>query len=353
MPTEMIKIFKNLILIVFWFSVLSAQDISIFFLNDGSIVQGKVVNENQHRIFVKTDQGTIKILPKDIIGREDLAKKGDLTFMTDRVDYLHKNIDRLTGQLNYMNDSLNMALEDLYDLVKNLEVLQNEFEIDLLRLHSQGREQKNQIKYVQNDLVNQRVDIAVNRQEMGGIDDTVTTLNKQLSLAKKKLEATANQSYLISGTISNINHDISELKLGQQNQQNQIDIMAGSLANIIQEVQAVRESFGEIKSGIQNNQEKLSQVNEQLNIKTDELGTLIINSQNDFNQQMEVFRNSFEDSENQAMKERKKIIADMDDYSDELMKMKKTIDNLENDITTLNVLEKKIKSLEASITTDN
>ena len=349
----MIKIFKNLILIVFWCSILSSQDISIFFLNNGSIIQGKVVNENQNRIFVKTDQGTIKIFPKDIIGREDLAKKGDLTFMTDRVDYLHKNIDRLTGQVNYMNDSLNMALEDLYDLVKNLEVLQNEYEIDLLRLHSQGREQKNQIKYVQNDLVNQRVDIAVNRQEMGGIDDTVTTLNKQLTLAKKKLEVTANQSYLISGTISNINHDISELKTGQQNQQNQIDIISGSLANLIQNVQAVRESFSEIQSGIQTNQEKISEVTEQLKTQTKELNILFKNNQNDFNQQMEVLRNSLEDSEDQAMRERKKIIADIGDYSDEFVRVKKTIDNLENEMNNLNVLEKKIQSLEASISNDN
>ena len=34
-----------------------AQDISIFFLKDGSIVQGQVVNENQYRIFLKTEQG--------------------------------------------------------------------------------------------------------------------------------------------------------------------------------------------------------------------------------------------------------------------------------------------------------
>ena len=77
--------------------------------------------------------------------------------------------------MNHWNDSLKTALSDLYELFRDLEVLQNEFEIDLLRLHSQGREQKKKIEYVQDDLVNQRVDIASNRQEMGGIDDTVRT----------------------------------------------------------------------------------------------------------------------------------------------------------------------------------
>ena len=169
---------------------LLAQDISIFFLKDGSIIQGKVVNENQQRIFLKTEQGTIKILPKNILGREDLAKKGDLTFMVDRMDYFQNHVNQLTGQVNHWNDSLNLAFDDLYELFKNLEVLQNEFEIDLLRLHSQGREQKKQITYVQDDLVNQRVDIAFNRQNMGGIDDTVSTLHKQFDKARKSTKPT-------------------------------------------------------------------------------------------------------------------------------------------------------------------
>lgn len=321
--------------ILVWCSAALAQDITIFFLKDGSIVQGKVVNENQHRIFLKTDQGTVKILPKDIIGREDLAKKGDLTFMSDRVDYLQKNINQLTGQINYMNDSLKVALDDLYELFKNLEVLQNEFEIDLLRLHSQGREQKKQIEYVQGDLVNQRVDIAVNRQEMGGIDDTVTTLNKQLAMAKKKLEATTNQSYLISGTISNINHDVSETKAAQQNQQNQIDIMAGSLANLIQEVQAIQKSLGEIQSGVQSNQEQITGMAEQLKIQTGELATLIQKNQVDFNKQMQVIQKTLEDSENHAVNERKKIVSDFNQFDDEFNKLKRSVNDLDKKIKIL------------------
>tara|TARA_B100000029_G_scaffold163169_3_gene159297 strand:+ start:771 stop:1820 length:1050 start_codon:yes stop_codon:yes gene_type:complete len=332
--------------ILVWCSAALAQDITIFFLKDGSIVQGKVVNENQHRIFLKTDQGTVKILPKDIIGREDLAKKGDLTFMSDRVDYLQKNINQLTGQINYMNDSLKVALDDLYELFKNLEVLQNEFEIDLLRLHSQGREQKKQIEYVQGDLVNQRVDIAVNRQEMGGIDDTVTTLNKQLALAKKKLEATTNQSYLISGTISNINHDISEAKAAQQNQQNQIDIMAGSLANLIQEVQQVQNSFSAVEEGIKSNQDAIRKLAENLSAQTEELTSGMGEMSDDFNQQMKTIGQTLDDQDNKSLRARKKILNDLNDFKDEFSKLKGKVTSLNNDI---NSLEGDIKAINKKV----
>ncbi len=332
--------------ILVWCSAALAQDITIFFLKDGSIVQGKVVNENQHRIFLKTDQGTVKILPKDIIGREDLAKKGDLTFMSDRVDYLQKNINQLTGQINYMNDSLKVALDDLYELFKNLEVLQNEFEIDLLRLHSQGREQKKQIEYVQGDLVNQRVDIAVNRQEMGGIDDTVTTLNKQLALAKKKLETTTNQSYLISGTISNINHDISETKAAQQNQQNQIDIMAGSLANLIQEVQQVQNSFSAVEEGIKSNQDAIRKLAENLSAQTEELTSGMGEMSDDFNQQMKTIGQTLDDQDNKSLRARKKILNDLNDFKDEFSKLKGKVTSLNNDI---NSLEGDIKAINKKV----
>ena len=58
--------FKNTILLLstllFFAGIAKSEDNSIFFLKDGSIVQGTIVNENKTRIFLKTDQGTIKIL---------------------------------------------------------------------------------------------------------------------------------------------------------------------------------------------------------------------------------------------------------------------------------------------------
>ena len=135
---------KLTVIVLLLVSSAFAKDIS-FFLKDGSIVQGQIVNENQNRIFLKTDQGTIKINPSDILGREDAAKQGDLTFISERLEYLQGNVNHLTGQVNHWNDSLKTALSDLYELFRDLEVLQNEFEIDLLRLHSQGREQKKRL----------------------------------------------------------------------------------------------------------------------------------------------------------------------------------------------------------------
>ena len=69
-------------------------------------MQGKVVNENQNRIFLKTDQGTIKIIPSDILGREDTGRKGDLTYFSDRLEHLNSNVQILSGRLNHLKDSL-------------------------------------------------------------------------------------------------------------------------------------------------------------------------------------------------------------------------------------------------------
>ena len=325
---------------------LLAQDISIFFLKDGSIIQGKVVNENQQRIFLKTEQGTIKILPKNILGREDLAKKGDLTFMVDRMDYFQNHVNQLTGQVNHWNDSLNLALDDLYELFKNLEVLQNEFEIDLLRLHSQGREQKKQITYVQDDLVNQRVDIAFNRQNMGGIDDTVSTLHKQFDKAKRRLDVTVDQSYLISGTISNMNTEIQKTTEGQQNQQNQIDIMAGSLANLIQEVQQVQNSFAAVEEGIKSNQDAIQKLAGDLSAQTEELTSGMGEMSDDFNQQMKTIGQTLDDQDNKSLRARKKILDDLNDFKDEFSKLKGKVTSLNNDI---NSLEGDIKAINKKV----
>ncbi len=329
---------------------LTAQDISIFFLKDGSIIQGQVVNENQHRIFLKTEQGTVKILPADILGREDTAKKGDLTFMSERLEYLQGNVNHLTGQVNHWNDSLKIALEDIYELFKNLEVLQNEFEIDLLRLHSQGREQKKKIEYVQDDLVNQRVDIASNRQEMGGIDDTVSTLNQQFNQAKQKLDITANQSYLLSGNLSNIKKDIQSLKDGQQNQQNQIDMMAGALANNIQEVIRVQDKFGAVEDGVENNQSGIRELNKNLDAQTEELAQGMEAMLNDLTAQLDAINETVENMDKNALKARKKITTDLGDLKNEL-------EILDNKVTTLardlRVTDEKLNTLDGSVNSLN
>ena len=92
------------------------------------------VQVNEVYTYTINDKGTIKIIPSDIIGREDSAKKGDLTFMSERLEYLQGNVTHLTGKVSHWNDSLKTVVDDLQVLFENLEVLQNEFEIDLLIL---------------------------------------------------------------------------------------------------------------------------------------------------------------------------------------------------------------------------
>ena len=326
---------KKLIVIILLVTVrVSAQDLSIFFLKDGSIVQGQVVNENQYRIFLKTEQGTIKLLPSDILGREDAAKKGDLTFVSERLEYLQGNVNHLTGQVNHWNDSLKTALTDLHELFKDLEVLQNEFEIDLLRLHSQGREQKKKMEYVQDDLVNQRVDIASNRQEMGGIDDTVSTLNENFSKVSQKLDITSNQSYLLSGNLSSIKKDIQSIRSIQENQQNQIDMMAGALANNIQEVIRVQGKFGDVEDGVNDNQVGIKKLNHSLDEKTDQLAQDMRSMLKDLTNRLDVISTKIEDMDKNALKARKKLATDLGDLANELEIIGEKVITLTRDFRT-------------------
>ena len=332
---------------------LMAQDISIFFLKDGSIVQGQIVNENQYRIFLKTEQGTIKILPSDVLGREDAANKGDLTFVSERLEYLQGNVNHLTGQVNHWNDSLKTALDDLYELFKNLEVLQNEFEIDLLRLHSQGREQKKKMDYVEDDLINQRVDIASNRQEMGGIDDTVSTLNQEFSQVRQKLDITANQSYILSGNLTTIKKDIQSIRSNQENQQNQINMMSGALANNIQEVIQVQGKFSNVENGVEENRLEIRKLNNELLDQTEELSKGMDMMLKDLTSQLESISDRIDQMDNNALKARKKLTTDLGNLANELNILSDKVITLSRDhrVTDdkVNSIDGKISTIERSI----
>ena len=327
---------------------LMAQDISIFFLKDGSIVQGQIVNENQYRIFLKTEQGTIKILPSDVLGREDAANKGDLTFVSERLEYLQGNVNHLTGQVNHWNDSLKTALDDLYELFKNLEVLQNEFEIDLLRLHSQGREQKKKMDYVEDDLINQRVDIASNRQEMGGIDDTVSTLNQEFSQVRQKLDITANQSYILSGNLTTIKKDIQSIRSNQENQQNQINMMSGALANNIQEVIQVQGKFSNVENGVEENRLEIRKLNNELLDQTEELSKGMDMMLKDLTSQLESISDRIDQMDNNALKARKKLTTDLGDLANELNILSDKVITLSRDHR---VTDEKVNTIDGNIST--
>ena len=268
------------IIILFCFYILTniyGQDITILFLKDGSILQGKIVNENQYRIFLKTDQGTIKIIPSDVLGREDTADKGDLTYYSDRLEQLQGNVRYLTGKVNHMKDSLNRSLGDLNNLYQNIEAIQNEFEIELLRLQSKTRQHNQGLEYNKDDLINNRVQIAEHTQQIDGLSDTVRALDISTSKINEKLKANMDKSYLLSGNLATIKKDIQAIKMTQDNSQNQIDMMAGALANNIQEVIRVQGRFSDVESGVKNNLNSIEDINRSLIIQKEDL-TILLNS---------------------------------------------------------------------------
>ena len=246
----LMKIKFNIVYFILLCSILISNDLTILFLKDGSIVQGKIVNENQNRIFLKTDQGTIKIYPIDVIGREDNSKQGELTYYSEKLKYLQSNIYRVSGKFDELNDSLNLELKNLLKLYRDLEVLQNEYEIDLLRLHSQSRDLKRNIEYMQDDLMESKLSISSNKQKLTILEDSLDIQKDILSIANKKVNATQDQTYLIAGNINSFNNELQTLRQNQQNKQNQIDIISGSLANIIQEFQKVEMSFSDMKENL-------------------------------------------------------------------------------------------------------
>ena len=313
-------------------SFVFTQNVTIFFLKDGSIVQGKVVNENQNRIFLKTEQGTIKILPMNILGREDLAREGDLTYMTDRVDHLQNHVDHITGKVNELSDSLKMTLDDLYDFYKNLEVMQNEFEIDLLRLYSRSREQNNHIENIQSDMIDHRVDIAFNSQNHSGLSDTVSIMREQFHKASQKLDNTANQSLLLIGAVSNIKIELQTAISERKGHQNQIDIMAGSLAHLIQEVQNIQTNFLSMEEGINTNKKTIEELTGELKIQTKELIRGMEIMLDDFNSQVNSINLKLDTMSDHSTQSRKKISSEVEKIKEDFKKLKSEVIDLSREL---------------------
>ena len=347
---------KNIIIasfiVLLYGGMARGQDNSIFFLKDGSIVQGTIVNENKTRIFLKTDQGTIKILNMNILGREDLAKQGDLSFMSDRVDHLQNHVDNLAGRLEVWNDSLQHELFTTVKTLNELESLQAEFEVDLLRVHSQTRDQKKKLKYLQDEMVDKRIDIASNRQNLGGLKDTVNFYVKQFKKANQTLENTTNTAFILTGTVSNTRKDLQDVILEQQKQINRIDIMSGSLAHLIQEIQIVTDSFEGIKFDIEKNAGSIERLKNEM-IEKNQLTNIRINKieidsekqfkllEDTFEVKIDLLNRSLDEHGDQNMRERKKIELDISDMEDLLQrqneKVIKKVDELEKEFYTVKV----------------
>ena len=317
---------KIIISFCFYFSInIYGQELTIFFLKDGSILQGKIVNENQNRIFLKTDQGTIKIIPSDVLGREDSARKGDLTYFSDRLDQLNSNVRYLTGQVNHLKDSLSFSIEDLNNLFLNIEAIQNEFEIELLRLQSKTRQHNQNLEYNKDDLINNRVKIAEHNQKIGGLSDTLRTLDNLVKKMNEKLNTNMDKSYLLSGNLVTTKNEIKNLYIDQEKSQNQIDMMAGALANNIQEVIRVQGRFSDVENGVKENSTSIKDLNRALIIQKEELVMLVNSNYNTVNEkivklndEIEVLKQKIDSLDQKSEKERNSLLQSLNDLKSNL-----------------------------------
>ena len=317
---------KIIISFCFYISInIYGQDLTIFFLKDGSILQGKIVNENQNRIFLKTDQGTIKIIPSDVLGREDAAKQGDLTYFSDRLDQLNSNVRYLTGQVNHLKDSLSFSIEDLNNLFLNIEAIQNEFEIELLRLQSKTRQHNQNLEYNKDDLINNRVKIAEHNQKIGGLSDTLRTLDNLVKKMNEKLNTNMDKSYLLSGNLVATKNEIKDLYIDQEKSQNQIDMMAGALANNIQEVIRVQGRFSDVENGVKENSTSIKDLNRALIIQKEDLILLVNSNYNTVNEKIVKLNDETEDLKQKidsldqnSKKERISLLQSLNDLKNEL-----------------------------------
>ena len=257
---------KRIILFTFLLcSVLISQNTTILFLRDGSIIQGTITHEKPNKIFLKTDMGFVQIKPEDIIGREDLAKKGDLTYMSDQIEFVRRHVENLTGKTVSWNDSLQNKINNLFQIYKGIEILQQEFEADLLRLHTKDQEKSKHLLEIAHDIIEHEVDISLNRQNIGMVGDTIGQINNGLTIAEDNLAKNINQTYVLSGSTANMMDDINDVSKEIINNKSQIDIMSGSVANLYREVQRVEKSFDYINRSIKENRGSIGLNQESIN----------------------------------------------------------------------------------------
>ena len=343
-----------IILTMFMLSVSLAQNTTILFLRDGSIIQGTITHEKPNKIFLKTEMGFVQIKPEDIIGREDLAKKGDLTYMSDQIEFVRRYVENLSGKTISWKDSLQNKIDNLYQVYKGFEILQQEFEADLLRLHTKDQEKSKQLLEITHDIVEHEVDISLNRQNIGLVGDTIGYINNGLSVAEDNLAKNINQTYVLSGSTANMMDDIDAVSNEITNNKSQIDIMSGSVANLYREVQRVEKSFEFINRSIKENRGSIGLNQESINANHN----AIIELGNSLDKKIDALHDSLKVSQNELVstmellwKQNKKSVNDINEtFNDSLYSVNrrvKTIDTKVSDVS--GDLEVYITELKASI----
>jgi hypothetical protein len=335
-----------------------AQNTTILFLRDGSIIQGTITHEKPNKIFLKTDMGFIQIKPEDIIGREDLAKKGDLTYMSDQIEFVRRYVESLSGKTVSWKDSLQSNIENLYQIYRGVEILQQEFEADLLRLYTKEQEKTKQLLEITHDIVEHEVDISLNRQNIGLVGDTISNINNGLAIAENNLAKNINQTYVLSGSTANMMGDIDGVAEEMINNKSQIDIMSGSVANLYREVQRVEKSFEFINRSIKENRGSIGLNQESINANHN----AIIALGNSFDKKIDALNDSLNVSQNELVstmellwKQNKKSVTDINDtFNDSLYNSNRKIKKIDTKIDDVDSdLELYITELKVSIESIN
>ena len=343
-----------IIIAMFVFSVSLAQNTTILFLRDGSIIQGTITHEKPNKIFLKTEMGFVQIKPEDIIGREDLAKKGDLTYMSDQIEFVRRYVENLSGKTVSWKDSLQNKIDNLYQVYKGFEILQQEFEADLLRLHTKDQEKSKQLLEITHDIVEHEVDISLNRQNIGLVGDTLGYINNGLSVAEDNLAKNINQTYVLSGSTANMMDDIDAVSNEITNNKSQIDIMSGSVANLYREVQRVEKSFEFINRSIKENRGSIGLNQESINANHN----AIIELGNSLDKKIDALHDSLKVSQNELVstmellwKQNKKSVNDINEtFNDSLYSINRKVNTIDTKVEDFGGdLEVYITELKASI----
>ena len=343
-----------IIIITFVFSVSLAQNTTILFLRDGSIIQGTITHEKPNKIFLKTEMGFVQIKPEDIIGREDLAKKGDLTYMSDQIEFVRRYVENLSGKTVSWKDSLQNKIENLYQVYKGFEILQQEFEADLLRLHTKDQEKSKQLLEITHDIVEHEVDISLNRQNIGLVGDTIGYINNGLSVAEDNLAKNINQTYVLSGSTANMMDDIDVVSNEITNNKSQIDIMSGSVANLYREVQRVEKSFEFINRSIKENRGSIGLNQESINANHNaiiELGSSLDKKIDALHDSLKVSQNELVSTMELLWKQNKKSVNDINEaFNDSLYSINRKVRTIDIKVEDVGGdLEVYITELKASI----
>jgi len=335
-----------------------SQNTTILFLRDGSIIQGTITHEKPNKIFLKTDMGFIQIKPEDIIGREDLAKKGDLTYMSDQIEFVRRYVESLSGKTVSWKDSLQSNIENLYQIYRGVEILQQEFEADLLRLYTKEQEKTKQLLEITHDIVEHEVDISLNRQNIGLVGDTISNINNGLAIAENNLAKNINQTYVLSGSTANMMDDIDGVSNEIINNKSQIDIMSGSVANLYREVQRVEKSFEFMNRSIKENRGSIGLNQESINANHNaiiELGNAVDKKIDALHDSLKVSQNELVSTMELLWKQNKKSVTDINDtFNDSLYNANRKIKNIDTKVDDIDSdLEIYITELKASIESIN